>query len=85
MQEMKTPPTDPEYIKAHRLLSAVQQNQAFRKMQQQQHQMQAQQRAQVSSQPQADGTGAAANTNGASGMSMVNVGIYRTDHIRYGS
>ena len=63
MQEMKIPPTDPEYIKAHRLLSAVQQNQQFRKMQ-------AQQRAQTSSDPQMDGNAVAPGINGSNGVSM---------------
>ena len=84
MQEMKTPPTDPEYIKAHRLLSAVQQNQAFRKMQQQQHQMQAQQRAHASSQNQAEGPAFSLHMDGANGMSTSKVGTSITDHIRHG-
>ncbi|EXJ80412.1 hypothetical protein A1O1_08557 [Capronia coronata CBS 617.96] len=59
MKAQNVPETDPEYIKAHRFLTAVQQQQNYRKMaamqqaqKQQQHQLQAQQQQQHQQQAQ---------------------------------
>ncbi|CAL5871790.1 uncharacterized protein PFLUO_LOCUS6043 [Penicillium psychrofluorescens] len=61
MQEQGVRHDDPEYLKAHNLLSAIQRQQAYQKQRmQQQQQLQAQQRQQ-----QMNGAGADAATNGA--------------------
>src|SRR5271169_5624597 len=75
MKAQKVPENDPEYLKAHRFLTAVQQQQNFRKLalaQQQKQQQQLQQGQQtngntngvIRSGPQSDGT--APTTNGVS-------------------
>jgi ATP-dependent helicase STH1/SNF2 len=70
MQEQGVRHDDPEYLKAHNLLSAIQRQQAYQKQRmQQQQQLQAQQRQQ-----QMNGAGADAATNGAHGKPLLRVG-----------
>jgi len=73
MKQQKVPETDPEFLKAHRFLTAVQQQQNFRKLvrqqqmqsQQQKHQQQQQQQPQ-----QANGNANGAITNGVNGAAQ---------------
>jgi ATP-dependent helicase STH1/SNF2 len=67
---------DPEYIKAHNILAAVQKQQAFQKQRQlhqqqlQQQQLQ-QQQQQVQQQQQTNGNNADVVANGVNGMSCI--------------
>lgn len=65
MQEQGVRHDDPEYLKAHNLLSAVQRQQVFQK-QKQMHQLQAQQRQQQMNGATPDGT-----ANGVNGRTTL--------------
>jgi ATP-dependent helicase STH1/SNF2 len=74
MKQQKVPETDPEFLKAHRFLTAVQQQQNFRRLarqQQMQSQQQKQQQQQQQQQPQqANGVANGAVTNGTNGVTQ---------------
>jgi ATP-dependent helicase STH1/SNF2 len=70
MKQQKVPETDPEFLKAHRFLTAVQQQQNFRRLVRQQ-QMQSQQQKHQQQQPQqANGNANGAITNGVNGAAQ---------------
>jgi ATP-dependent helicase STH1/SNF2 len=68
MKQQKVPETDPEFLKAHRFLTAVQQQQNFRRLVRQQQMQSQQQKHQQQQQPQqANGNANGAITNGVNG------------------
>jgi ATP-dependent helicase STH1/SNF2 len=70
MKQQKVPETDPEFLKAHRFLTAVQQQQNFRRLVRQQ-QMQSQQQKHQQQQPQqSNGNANGAITNGVNGAAQ---------------
>jgi ATP-dependent helicase STH1/SNF2 len=69
MKQQKVPETDPEFLKAHRFLAAVQQQQNFRRARQQQA-LQSQQKHQQQQPQQANGNANGAVTNGVNGAAQ---------------
>src|SRR2546423_1260774 len=68
MKQQKVPETDPEFLKAHRFLTAVQQQQNFRKLARQQQMLSQQQKEQQQQAQQANGNTNGAATNGVNGV-----------------
>ena len=69
MKQQKVPETDPEFLKAHRFLTAVQQRQNFRRLAQQQQIQSQQQKQQQQPQPANSSTNGAV-TNGINGATQ---------------